>query len=147
MCCAMYVFMYVMFVLFVSQQLLQIFKATVLPAKSDSDTMFCLQGYRDLPFRIWYSSSGSAENKETCSVQVNVKRIVSNCKQIITQLCDQSKKDGKDQESTQSITTPDTGYQWESNKLTIRHHKREPNCQTFPSRWPQGINKQTCTKT
>ena len=30
----------------------------------------------------------------------------------------QSKKDGKDQESIQSSTTPDPGYQWESNKLT-----------------------------
>ena len=37
----------------------------------------------------------------------------------------QSKKDGKDQESIQSGTTPDPGYQWESNKLTARHHKRE----------------------
>ena len=37
----------------------------------------------------------------------------------------QSKKDGKDQESIQSSTTPDPGYQWESNKLTVRHHKRE----------------------
>ena len=37
----------------------------------------------------------------------------------------QSKKDDKDQESIQSSTTPDPGYQWESNKLTVRHHKRE----------------------
>ena len=37
----------------------------------------------------------------------------------------QSKKDGKDQESIQSSTTPDPGYQWESNKLTVRHHKLE----------------------
>ena len=37
----------------------------------------------------------------------------------------QSKKDGKDQESIQSSTTPDPGYQWESNKLTVRHHKRK----------------------
>ena len=37
----------------------------------------------------------------------------------------QSKKDGKDQESIQSSTTPDPGYQWKSNKLTVRHHKRE----------------------
>ena len=37
----------------------------------------------------------------------------------------QSKKGGKDQESIQSSTTPDPGYQWESNKLTIRHHRRE----------------------
>ena len=37
----------------------------------------------------------------------------------------QSKKDGKDQESIQSSTTPDPGYRWESNKLTVRHHRRE----------------------
>ena len=37
----------------------------------------------------------------------------------------QSKKDGKDQESIQSSTTPDPGYQWERNKLTVRHHRRE----------------------
>ena len=37
----------------------------------------------------------------------------------------QSKKDSKDQESIQSSTTPDPGYQWESNKLTVSHHKRE----------------------
>ena len=36
----------------------------------------------------------------------------------------QSKKDGKDQESIQSSTTPDPGYQWESNTLTVRHHRR-----------------------
>ena len=37
----------------------------------------------------------------------------------------QSKEDGEDQESIQSSTTPDPGYLWESNKLTVRHHKRE----------------------
>ena len=57
-----------------------------------------------------------------------------------------SKKEGKDQESIQSSTTPDPIYQWEINKLTIRHHKREPRGQPFPSRWPQGNNKQTRTK-
>ena len=44
-----------------------------------------------------------------------------------------SKKEGKDQESIQSSTTPDPGYQWESNKLTIRHHKREQRGQPFPA--------------
>ena len=44
------------------------------------------------------------------------------------------KKEGKDQESIQSITTPDPGYQWESDKNTIRHHKPEPRGQPFPSR-------------
>ena len=40
----------------------------------------------------------------------------------------------KDQESIQSSTTPDTGYQWESDKLTVRNHKREPRGQPFPNR-------------
>ena len=44
-----------------------------------------------------------------------------------------SKKEGKDQESIQPSTTPDQGYQWESNNVTIRHHKREPRGQLFPS--------------
>ena len=44
----------------------------------------------------------------------------------------QSKKDGKDQESIQSSTTPDPGYQWESNKLLVRHHKRgQDNLQIY----------------
>ena len=43
----------------------------------------------------------------------------------------QSKKEGKDQESIQSSTTADLGYQWESNKLNIRIHKREPKFTGF----------------
>ena len=35
----------------------------------------------------------------------------------------QSKKKGKDQESIQSSTTLDPGYQWESDNFSIRHHK------------------------
>ena len=54
----------------------------------------------------------------------------------------ESNKEGKDQESIQSSTPPDPGYQWESDNVTIRNHKREPRGQAFPSRWPQGINKQ-----
>ena len=46
----------------------------------------------------------------------------------------QSKKVCKDQESIQSSTIPDPGYQWQSNKLTVRHQKREPRGQPFPSR-------------
>ena len=38
-----------------------------------------------------------------------------------------SNKEGKDQESIHNqASTPDPGYQWESDKFTIRHHKREP---------------------
>ena len=32
---------------------------------------------------------------------------------------------------------------WESDKNTIKHHKQEPRGQPFPSRLPQGSNKQT----
>ena len=39
------------------------------------------------------------------------------------------KKEDKDQESIQSSTTTDPGYQWESDNVTIRHHKREPRGQ------------------
>ena len=31
-----------------------------------------------------------------------------------------SKRDGKDQESIQSSTTPDPGYQWKRDNITIR---------------------------
>ena len=37
-------------------------------------------------------------------------------------------------ESIQSSTTPDLAYQLESDKLKVRHHKREPRGQPFPSR-------------
>ena len=46
----------------------------------------------------------------------------------------ESKKEGKNQESIQLSTTPDLGYQWESDNVTIRHHKRESKGQPFPSR-------------
>ena len=45
-----------------------------------------------------------------------------------------SKKEGKNQESIQLSTTPHPGYQWECDKVTTRHHKREPRDQPFPSR-------------
>ena len=41
------------------------------------------------------------------------------------------KKEDKDQESIQSSTTPDPGYQLESDNVTIRHHKREPRGKPF----------------
>ena len=44
----------------------------------------------------------------------------------------QSKKGGKDQESIQSSTTPNTGYH--IGKKTPIHHKQEPRGQPFPSR-------------
>ena len=46
----------------------------------------------------------------------------------------ESKLGCKDQESIQSSNTPDLGYQLENDKLTVRHHKREPRGGPFPSR-------------
>ena len=47
---------------------------------------------------------------------------------------EKSTKEGKDQESIQSSTTPDQGYQCESNKLTKGHHTQEPRGQPFSSK-------------
>ena len=38
----------------------------------------------------------------------------------------QNKKKSNDQKSIYSSTTPDPGYQWESDNVTIRYHKQEP---------------------
>ena len=43
----------------------------------------------------------------------------------------QSKKKGKGQESIQSSTTPDPGYQWESDNFTIRHYIESPEVSPF----------------
>ena len=44
-----------------------------------------------------------------------------------------SKKEGKIQELIQLSTTPDPGYQWESDNVTIRHHKRPQEASLFPA--------------
>ena len=63
----------------------------------------------------------------------NVAYVMHGEKHISTRLY-KSTKEGKNQESIQSSTTPDQGYQWESNKLTKGHHKREPSGQPFSIR-------------
>ena len=45
-----------------------------------------------------------------------------------------SKLGCKDQESIQSSTTPDPGYQWESDKLTVDTTNESLRGQPFPSR-------------
>ena len=45
----------------------------------------------------------------------------------------QSKWGCKDQESIQLSTTPDTGYQWESDKLTVRLTKESQEVSPFPA--------------
>ena len=45
----------------------------------------------------------------------------------------QSKKEGKDQESIQSSTTPDPGYQWESDKLTVDTTNESQEVSPFPA--------------
>ena len=61
----------------------------------------------------------------------HIKMIQEDIASILTRFI-QSKKEGKDQESIQSSTTPDPGYQWERDNVTIKHHKREQRGQ--PSR-------------
>ena len=46
-----------------------------------------------------------------------------------------SKKESKDQESIQSSTTPDPGYQWESDNITIRHYKPMLAYKALPEVW------------
>ena len=55
----------------------------------------------------------------------------SHCYTVVSYL---SKKEGKDQESIQTSTTPDPRHQWDSDNVTTRHHKRELRGQPFPSR-------------
>ena len=50
----------------------------------------------------------------------------------------QSKKEGKDQESMQSSTTPDPGYQWESDNFTNESQEVSP--------FPAGDQKATINR-
>ena len=59
--------------------------------------------------------------------------IIKTMREKLAKLACKSKKEDKDQESIQSSTTSDPEYQWESDNFTIRHHKREPRGQPFPS--------------
>ena len=59
-------------------------------------------------------------------VSLNLIKHAADTSPCLGRLQKQSKKEGTDQESIQSSTTPDPGYQWESDNFTIRHHKREP---------------------
>ena len=45
----------------------------------------------------------------------------------------ENKKEGKYQESIKSSTTPGPAYKWESDKLTIRHHRQEPGRTHIPN--------------
>ena len=85
---------------------------------------FIVSGSEDKSLRLWEITNGE------CIRKLDGHMDTINC--IIWKV--QSKIEGKDQESIQSSTTPDSGYQWESDNFTIRHHKREPRGQPFPSR-------------
>ena len=45
----------------------------------------------------------------------------------------ESKQGCKDQESIQSSTTPDPGYQWESDKLTVDTTNESQEVSPFPA--------------
>ena len=57
----------------------------------------------------------------------------------------QSKKEGKDQESIQSSTTPDPGYQWERDNVKIRA-QRSALCQQVTARHQQTDVHESITK-
>ena len=80
----------------------------------------------------WNNSIGNKllDIKQTIGEYQSVVRNIRKEKVVLAR----SKLGCKDQESIQSSTTPDPGYQCESYKLTVRHHKREPRGQPFPSR-------------
>ena len=58
----------------------------------------------------------------------------------------QSKKEGKDQELVQLSTTPDSGYQSESNKLTIIHSQTRAKRSALSQQVITRHKKQTLTK-
>ena len=57
----------------------------------------------------------------------------------IKRLVLQSKKEGKDQEPTQSSTKPDPGYQWESDNFTINLDTTNESQEVSP--FPAGDHK------
>ena len=54
------------------------------------------------------------------------------CRYCIFTFSKQSKKEGKDQESIQSSTTPHPGYQWESDNVTINITNTSQEIIPFP---------------
>ena len=60
-----------------------------------------------------------------------------------------SNKEGKDQESIQSSTTPDPGYQWENNKVSkgakVRNQYQTRESQEV-SHFPAGDHKASITR-
>ena len=71
----------------------------------------------------------SKNNETITKASKTSQRIFFAFEQTVATVLKQSKKEGKDQASILSSTTPDQGYQWESYNFTIRRHKREPRGQ------------------
>ena len=81
----------------------------------------------------WAVEVLSGEDKVSCpmtqhSISIEDKHLLHKtlcgirCLTSQSTIC-KSKEEGKDQKSIQSSTTPDPGYQWESDNVTIRDHK------------------------
>ena len=86
----------------------------------------CAQTTGSLTHSLIYISFWFDANLGICIVYIEGSQvIISNCYIKVS-------KSAKIRFDT--IKTPDPGYQWESDKLTVRHHKREPRGQPFPSR-------------
>ena len=85
--------------------------------------------------RVWSLWQTNAQpGQSICTVSPPKHSLLAYTKYGRNRTSRESKKEGKDQESILSSTTPDPGYQWKSDNFTIRHHKREPRGHPFPSK-------------
>ena len=108
-------------------------------AYAQSDQSLCLSLKYSMKVKLLTEHHHeSLSLKEAAQARLNLHlsnyHIVRNLSFALEPPCMQSKLGCKDQEMIQSSTTPDPGYQWKSDKFTVRHHKQEPRGQSFPSR-------------
>ena len=82
------------------------------------------------------------------NIKFTVRQFASTCLSVKTPQTTQSKQGCKDQESIQSSTTPDPGYQWESDKLTVDTTNESQEVSPFPAGDHKAhITLNKCTKT
>ena len=62
-----------------------------------------------------------------------LRHYLGHCNDSIYDRQKQSNKEGKDQESIQSSTIPDTGYQWESKNPQLDIKKESQEVSPFPA--------------
>ena len=107
-------------------------KGTIFVGYQNKNFLLCAK----LPY-----SSNFPSRQNCVSMQRNDDEITIHWRSFIIVVFIKSKKEGKDQKSIQSSTTPDQGqHNGKEQKHNKTPHTREPRDQPFPSRWPQYIN-------